>query len=1449
MLTKCRLPGWVWLCGVVALSGAGCSFDFRRDVGLQPGDVKGRALREGQGAPFAKVSPEGSGRLFTATSSGDFVVRGLGPGGWVLRLTDDEDGDGWPERAAYRAFALRAEPMADGLFGESEARLGFVLLGEVSLEGVVKARGTVRLAGSSAPVPGARVYALRGAELPGDGDDALEVELAAEAVTASDDEGRFTFPALAAGRLTFVAIHTDDNGTRYATSPTFVDATEGSDIPEQDLGLELVPAPQTRRASLRLAPAPGPSERVRVFLLPVGSPGPDCDGASFDLGDPQVFEGAAALSLDVPVDVFDLHVCTSDGRQGALPRRVSAPPGSEVVTWGLLQLSRDERCFGLSPSGAAIRDCDHDGVKALPAFDPDDTPDDDPRRATWAACGETCYDGFGSSASVQKCVVEGEDFDCDDDGDGQPDMTEPFACQDPFAGNDADGDGLCDFDDPYPQCASNDPSDPDCGADRAGTFTKPAIRPEYGGAAPPPDGGSDDGGIDAGSDGGVDGGTDAGLGDGGVDGGVDGGFDAGPVDAGPGWPAVIEVGDPGDVAVRAIAPAPGGGVFLSGEARTSVDVAGCPVQGGNGETGTPFFALLDRHGACRWLNHVTPSAGAPPDAGFFSPLVNMRALAALPSGDVLAAGNAEGASFRFDGQNGTSADVPFTTGTSLFVVRYSPTGEVSLLTTMDLSGGYAYLSDVAAFADGSFVVTGDFNGTLQVDAQNGVELSTPLTDAFVVGVEADGTPAYAFAAGNSGMYASATQIAALGAGATRQALMVATFDGQVSYGQTVLDAQSGQTLLVSLDAGGAVQWATQMSGISPYGTYVAASAAGERFVVGGANSQATYTPPGGPPLTLTNNNSGAFDGFVFFLDRAGAVTGTFQTRGLDSRGGQAFSTMSFTSDDDLVVAGGIFGPTAVPGPDGDLLLTGPTSNRRAFAWRVDPDALPSPVALWEQQSRGGNNIEVADMAVLDDDSVLVAGYFEADTRFGGLVAKTFGAKSYLWRIGPAGESAHELLPGLGADCTADDLCADERCDLYAVQPDVGYCTKDCQTEVDCPEGWACDGFCIAQCTDDASCLSPQICHPEARVCVDDCNLVAGTCAADEICDAQGICHTDCRLEPSACAFDERCGDDGICRRPTVTGDTFRFSPFQGGWSEFAPLPRPPARRDAASTTTEYPEVSATMLIFGGADDSGRLLGDTWQWEGFTEKWSEVPTMTAPTPREGAAMALHIPSATVLLFGGWSGSAFESDVWLYDTVAQTWTELSVPAGPEARAYASLAYEPTSQRLVLFGGLGDNGYLGDTWLFDMELLTWTQHAGTEPTPPPRSHAAVATARGDGRFFLVGGFTFGITGIEPYGDTWQFDGSAWSQVSSAQTPPARGGAVLAHDGNGLVLFGGDSGNGLSVHNDLWQWDAFSGWYSFFGVGVTPPALTSAASGYDGLGVVVFGGDTVPHAVDPPL
>jgi hypothetical protein len=196
-----------------------------------------------------------------------------------------------------------------------------------------------------------------------------------------------------------------------------------------------------------------------------------------------------------------------------------------------------------------------------------------------------------------------------------------------------------------------------------------------------------------------------------------------------------------------------------------------------------------------------------------------------------------------------------------------------------------------------------------------------------------------------------------------------------------------------------------------------------------------------------------------------------------------------------------------------------------------------------------------------------------------------------------------------------------------------------------------------------------------------------------------------------------------------------------------------------------------VLLFGG-EGLGPELGDTWVWDG---KWTEL-TIPGPSPREGGAVG--VLNGKVILFGGESSSgASLADTWQWD--GTSWTELQV-TGPTNRLGASMA--ALGDQLVLFGSIFDTA----TWLFDG--TTWTMSPAPGPTGDPDGPADTRTFQ---TMATLGDVVVLFGGEQDanhiLNDTWTFDGTTWTKLTIASSPPERFHAgMTAFDGK-LVLYGG--------------------------------------------------------------
>lgn len=253
-------------------------------------------------------------------------------------------------------------------------------------------------------------------------------------------------------------------------------------------------------------------------------------------------------------------------------------------------------------------------------------------------------------------------------------------------------------------------------------------------------------------------------------------------------------------------------------------------------------------------------------------------------------------------------------------------------------------------------------------------------------------------------------------------------------------------------------------------------------------------------------------------------------------------------------------------------------------------------------------------------------------------------------------------------------------------------------------------------------------------------------------------------------------------------DTWTWDGAQ--WTELATSTAPSTRSDQSMIG----DGSGGVLLFGGMG-LGPCLGDTWAWNG-TAGWKQLQAQ-GPSAREGAAAALL--GGNVILYGGSSASnGFLADTWEWD--GSTWTQLSVtgptPGGRYGHSMATLG-----SRIVLFGNVGGPT---DTWLFDGTV--WTKSSAAGPMGDP---GGLSDSRGFQTMATLGNRVILFGGEQDanhiLGDTWAFDGTAWTQLSPSHAPAARYHAGMTAYGGKLVLYGGAGAipNGAPFYGDTWTFD----------------------------------------------
>lgn len=123
-------------------------------------------------------------------------------------------------------------------------------------------------------------------------------------------------------------------------------------------------------------------------------------------------------------------------------------------------------------------------------------------------------------------------------------------------------------------------------------------------------------------------------------------------------------------------------------------------------------------------------------------------------------------------------------------------------------------------------------------------------------------------------------------------------------------------------------------------------------------------------------------------------------------------------------------------------------------------------------------------------------------------------------------------------------------------------------------------------------------------------------------------------------------------------------------------------------------IDCHMFIFGGRS-SGKRLGDFWVLDTDIWQWSELTSFgDLPSPRDFAA-ASAIGNRKIVMYGGWDGKKWLSDVFVLDTISLEWTELSFSGAPPPPRCGHTA-TMVEKRLLVYGGRGGGGpIMGDLW----------------------------------------------------------------------------------------------------------------------------------------------------------
>jgi len=196
---------------------------------------------------------------------------------------------------------------------------------------------------------------------------------------------------------------------------------------------------------------------------------------------------------------------------------------------------------------------------------------------------------------------------------------------------------------------------------------------------------------------------------------------------------------------------------------------------------------------------------------------------------------------------------------------------------------------------------------------------------------------------------------------------------------------------------------------------------------------------------------------------------------------------------------------------------------------------------------------------------------------------------------------------------------------------------------------------------------------------------------------------------------------------------------------------PKARAEHAVCT-----VNDIMYMFGGITSPYGYTNDFHSFDTVNLEWNVLSgsVTNIPSRRAGHNM-VHVPGTSQFVLFGGAGrgtsrkdqylSVGFNDVWLYDTDAYTWTQLTAmkttSETPAGRHHASAAVNDNI--LYIFGGINpaNNYTYNDMWAFDLGLLKWEQLSGNNGNtagfkPPPLYNSYMFYLENVDKIIIYGG-----------------------------------------------------------------------------------------------------------------
>jgi hypothetical protein len=224
----------------------------------------------------------------------------------------------------------------------------------------------------------------------------------------------------------------------------------------------------------------------------------------------------------------------------------------------------------------------------------------------------------------------------------------------------------------------------------------------------------------------------------------------------------------------------------------------------------------------------------------------------------------------------------------------------------------------------------------------------------------------------------------------------------------------------------------------------------------------------------------------------------------------------------------------------------------------------------------------------------------------------------------------------------------------------------------------------------------------------------------------------------------------------LRGDIWRFNGKQ--WSNV--ITNDIGTRDHCKMV--YAANIDAFVMYGGQNQKRNNDSSTWILK--NSEWKEMK-IEGPGGRFHFGMAYDVVRSKVVLYGGYNSTGLQQDTWEFD--GATWKRITND-GPGPRGRFSMVYDDSRKMVILFGGdvwkkKVDTAVSADGQLWDIRNDTWGWDGHNwkklSESGPSRMLASLGYDPSRKRLVLYGG---GDAYETDYADTWEFENNRWIKVT---------------------------------------------------------------------------------------